>query len=61
MHIANIIKDCGGFYKPSGAGGSDIGIAFTDNIETKNNIIEKIKKSPYKYIKLKLIENTIVG
>ena len=50
--IAEIVKSCNGFYKPSGAGGSDIGIAFTIDKKVKYDIIEKINKSQFKYIKL---------
>lgn len=50
--IAGIVKSCEGFYKPSGAGGSDIGIAFTNDIAVKKNIIGKINYSQFKYIKL---------
>jgi phosphomevalonate kinase len=57
MHrkIAQIVQDCNGFYKPSGAGGNDIGIALTNDIYIKKEIIEKINKSQYKYIKLETI------
>jgi phosphomevalonate kinase len=51
-NISDIVKKCNGFYKPSGAGGSDIGIAFTNNLTVKNIIIEKINNSKFKYIKL---------
>jgi mevalonate kinase len=54
--IANLVWECGGFYKPSGAGGSDIGIAFTNDLQIKEAILEKIKKSPFKYIKLNIID-----
>jgi len=54
--IKGFVKDCKGFYKPSGAGGSDIGIAFTNDLTVKNNIIKKIKKSQFKYIKLETTE-----
>jgi len=50
--IAGIVKICNGFYKPSGAGGSDIGIAFTNDKDVKKDIIEKINNSQFKYIKL---------
>ena len=50
--IAGLVKSCYGFYKPSGAGGSDIGIAFTNDKKIKKKIIEKINNSQYKYIKL---------
>jgi len=50
--ISKIVKSCNGFYKPSGAGGSDIGIAFTNDKNIKNDIIEKINNSQFNYIKL---------
>jgi phosphomevalonate kinase len=56
--IETMVRECGGVYKPSGAGGSDIGIAFTDNLQIKEEIIKKTKKSPFKYIKLNIIDFT---
>jgi len=50
--IFKMINKCGGFYKPSGAGGSDIGIAITNKQQVQKNIIGELNKSPYKYIKL---------
>lgn len=55
--ISEIVKQCNGFYKPSGAGGSDIGIAFTNDLKVKENIIKKINQSQFKYIKLEVAEN----
>jgi len=39
--IAEIVYSYGGVYKPSGAGGGDIGLAFSDSKE----VIEKVKKT----------------
>ena len=39
--ISDIVKEFKGFYKPSGAGGNDIGIAFTNDIKVKRNLIRK--------------------
>ena len=50
--IAEMVKNSKGFYKPSGAGGNDIGIAFTNDSKIKRNLIEKINNSAFKYIKL---------
>ena len=55
--IRKIIKKCNGFYKPSGAGGSDIGIAFTNDLKVKEKIIEKINESNFNYIKLETIND----
>jgi phosphomevalonate kinase len=55
QRIAKIIQNCGGVYKPSGAGGYDIGIAFTDRQSIKQKIIEQINKSYFKFIKLSIV------
>ena len=55
-NIAKIVRECNGFYKPSGAGGNDIGIAFTNDSNIKKNIIEKINTSQFKYIELETTE-----
>ncbi|HFE65430.1 MAG TPA: hypothetical protein ENK14_13600 [Caldithrix sp.] len=50
--IAGIVEKHGGVYKPSGAGGGDIGIALTRSEEVAEKIITEILHSPYKIIKL---------
>lgn len=55
--IRSIVRNCKGHYKPSGAGGSDIGVAFTDNDAVKEKIINKINESEFKYIKLETVDN----
>jgi phosphomevalonate kinase len=37
-HIAKIVYAGGGYYKPSGAGGGDLGIAFFDTLEKLENV-----------------------
>lgn len=43
--IAAIVKKLGGAYKPSGAGGGDIGVAFTNSFDTLQKIEHEIKQS----------------
>jgi len=55
--IAQLVRDCGGFYKPSGAGGGDIGIALTTDQEIKGKITELIRLHGYEILNLKIIKN----
>lgn len=50
--IAKIVINEGGYYKPSGAGGGDIGTAFCSSSETYQSIAEAIKGSPYELLDL---------
>ena len=57
-NIAEIVWECNGFYKPSGAGGNDIGIAFTNDLNIKKKIIERINTSQFKHIELETTEKS---
>ncbi len=50
--LAAIISRTGGVYKPSGAGGGDIGIALCRSEETRKHIIQEIKKSAFEFLNL---------
>ncbi|MFZ0390199.1 MAG: hypothetical protein WAN36_07040 [Calditrichia bacterium] len=52
QEIAELVQSAGGVYKPSGAGGGDIGIAVTDSTETARAIVGKVLHSKYKIINL---------
>ncbi|GAB4378164.1 MAG: phosphomevalonate kinase [Calditrichia bacterium] len=52
QEIAERVRACGGVYKPSGAGGGDIGIALCDDTVVAQKISEEILHFGYKIIKL---------
>ena len=53
--INDIVRNAGGVYKPSGAGGGDIGVAFCDNEETHLNIQSALQDSPYDLLDLAIV------
>ena len=53
-HLAELVQKSGGVYKPSGAGGGDLGIAFGDSSGTNEKIREALDKNGYKIIPLKV-------
>ncbi|GAA5521379.1 hypothetical protein LQ318_06500 [Aliifodinibius salicampi] len=50
--IAKIVINKGGYYKPSGAGGGDIGTAFCRSSETCKSISEAIEESSFELLNL---------
>lgn len=50
--IAKIVINEGGYYKPSGAGGGDIGTAFCRSAKVFKSIAEAIKESPFELLDL---------
>lgn len=50
--IAEMIRRIGGVYKPSGAGGGDLGIALTNSEQTAKKIKQEILHSRFKMINL---------
>lgn len=52
--IYSIVKNQGGTYKPSGAGGGDIGIAFCSDQETMNKIKRAIENSVFDLMNLEV-------
>ena len=52
--IGSIVKKAGGSYKPSGAGGGDIGVAFCNSDEAYLNIQKAIEESRFDVLDLPL-------
>lgn len=50
--IANMVRQAGGYYKISGAGGGDLGLAFTNSPRIKEKIYSRFLHSPFKIVKL---------
>ena len=59
QEIFNLVANAGGAYKPSGAGGGDLGIAFCDSLKTKDAIFKKIKNTTFKIINLDVAKKGI--
>lgn len=58
--IAELVKQHGGVYKPSGAGSGDIGIAFAQEIDTLNKIVEALKPTPFKVVDITIYEQETI-
>lgn len=52
--ILSIVKNAGGVYKPSGAGSGDIGVAFCNNSETAQKIIQAVESKGFDKLELSL-------
>jgi len=52
--LTHLISQAGGVYKPSGAGGGDIGVAFCSNDNTFQRILADIEKSPFEILDLSI-------
>lgn len=52
--LEQIVLESGGVYKPSGAGGGDIGVAFCSSEETHHELQNAIKKSQYEILDLRI-------
>jgi len=50
--IREVVEQSGGVYKPSGAGGGDIGVAITTTPEIRQRIIESLEKQSYAVLDL---------
>jgi phosphomevalonate kinase len=53
LQLAEIVYQAGGFYKPSGAGGGDCGIALSNSSQVINKIRERVTRSGFANIDLK--------
>jgi ERG8-type phosphomevalonate kinase len=51
-HITRLVANAGGVYKPSGAGGGDIGIAFCDQEDIREEILQTIQASSFEVLDL---------
>ena len=54
-----LVTQTGGAYKPSGAGGGDIGIAFCTDMDTCNRIFENITRSSFEVLNFSVQQNDI--
>ena len=52
QEMAKIVYAEGAVYKPSGAGGGDIGLAFTQSNEVAKNVSDKLLRSGYEILNL---------
>lgn len=52
--LNDIVRQSGGIYKPSGAGGGDIGIAFSTNADQLNHIKQKVEREGFKTLNIKI-------
>ena len=52
--ISEIVSDGGGTYKPSGAGGGDLGIAFCKTIGEKEKIFHKLEDASFDVLNLEI-------
>lgn len=55
--LAAIAYDSGAVYKPSGAGGGDLGIAFSDSPEVLEQVAEQIGPTPYEIVPIHITAN----
>jgi phosphomevalonate kinase len=53
--IAKIVRTAGGVYKPSGAGGGDLGVAFCPSRQIAKNVSSAIENSKYDIIDLQIV------
>lgn len=58
--IARIVYGYGGIYKPSGAGGGDIGIALSDSEETMNKIARELARNNIQTFELEISETGVI-
>lgn len=52
QRISEIVHKCGGCYKPSGAGGGDLGLVFADSIKVIENVSDMLLHSRFQIINL---------
>jgi len=50
--IEHLVHQAGGVYKPSGAGGGDIGVAFCNSPDIRERIVHIIAESPFEILDL---------
>jgi phosphomevalonate kinase len=58
-NIAEIVSSTGGVYKPSGAGGGDIGLAFSDSKEVIDNVKKALMEKNIEILSLGVSEQGI--
>ncbi len=57
--LNEIVKQAGGVYKPSGAGGGDIGIAFSKDADQMNHVKQKVERDGYKALNVKIADRGV--
>jgi phosphomevalonate kinase len=57
--LTEIIEDKGGYYKPSGAGGGDIGICFFESPELKNDLVHEIETNGFKALNFDISQHGV--
>lgn len=55
--LASIARDCKVAYKPSGAGGGDLGIFFSDSPELLEDVALQVAETPYTIIQIDITAN----
>ncbi len=55
--LATIARDCNAAYKPSGAGGGDLGIFFSDSPEVLEDVALQVAETPYTIIQIDITAN----
>ena len=53
--ISELVRTAGGVYKPSGAGGGDLGVAFCPSRQIAKNVSSAIENSRYDIIDLQIV------
>lgn len=57
--LASLVETSGGIYKPSGAGGGDIGIAFADSVRLRDKIRHTIADSRFELLDITIDFNGV--
>jgi phosphomevalonate kinase len=61
QEIANLVQRRGGVYKPSGAGGGDIGLALSDSKQTHKKVYEEILRSGFQILNLRIDRHGVIS
>ncbi len=61
QQLAEIVEAAGGVYKPSGAGGGDLGIAFAASDKIVSQIKQRLKQTAFQTISLSVAQHGIVS
>lgn len=59
QEISDLVTTSGGVYKPSGAGGGDLGVAFSNSLKTQEVISKNLENTNFKIINLDIAEKGI--
>ncbi len=61
QRLAEIVEAAGGVYKPSGAGGGDLGIAFAASNSVISEIKQRLNPTPFQTISLDIAQKGVVS